>query len=417
MPKRADPLTAKGVEAATSEGQTQRDISDGLVPGLILRVSSARTKTWTVRYKTGTSRTRSMKIGTYPNLSLADARKRAREVLGDVETGKDPAQARKDQRAGKGTFGEMCEEILEKELRVRLRNGDLRESTLQEWERILEVELLPQWKHRMAGEIARRDVRQLAEKIIARGSPTMADRVVGVVNYFFNRGLDREFPNLEGNPAHRMKLPIKDEGRDRYLSRGEIRRVWKAVEDEIPGQGWAFRLALLTGQRMGSVAAMRWDGVTENGGGVLWTIPPEHFKGKRVHLVPLSPEAVEVLDEIRETPGSPEWVFPSRPPARKPYMTAWNRTLERVRERSGVQDWTVHDFRTTFRTHATRAPEDGGLGIPAHVADAVLGHKESSLGFTRYTGDQARYLLHEKREALLAWGAWVRSAVNEEGND
>jgi integrase len=71
----------------------------------------------------------------------------------------------------------------------------------------------------------------------------------------------------------------------------------------------------------------------------------------------------------------------------------------------------LHDFRTTFRTWAVRAPEDGGLGVAAQVADAVLGHKEASLGFARYTGDRHRYMLAEKRDALVKWGAFVGEAV------
>ncbi len=416
MPKRAAALTAKEVEAATSEGKTQRDRSDGLCPGLVLRIAKTGRKTWVVRYKANGTRNRSMKIGTYPNTSLADARKRAREVLGQAEDGEDPAQEREDRRAGRGTFGEMAEEILTKELEPRLKQGSLRESTLREWKRILESELLPAWRHQPAGEISRREVRTLAEKIAGRGSPAMADRVVSFVNFLFNRALDREFPNLVGNPAHRMKLAWEDKGRDRYLTAEEIKAVWKAASEDIPGVGWAFQLALLTGQRMGSVAAMRWDGIEVKKDGGLWTIPPEHFKGKRTHLVPLSEEAWEVIGQLRETPASETWVFPSRPPARKPYLQAWNRALERIRDRSEVPDWTVHDFRTTFRTHAVRAPEDEGLEVPAHVADAVLGHKEASLGFGRYTGDKSRYLLHEKREALAAWGRFIRKAVEVEND-
>ena len=85
--------------------------------------------------------------------------------------------------------------------------------------------------------------------------------------------------------------------------------------------------------------------------------------------------------------------------------------LSRVRKKTPIPSWVVHDFRTTFRTHAVRAQEDGGLAIPGHVADAVLGHKEATLGFERYTGDRDRYLLHEKRDALQKWGAFIMEAV------
>ena len=86
-------------------------------------------------------------------------------------------------------------------------------------------------------------------------------------------------------------------------------------------------------------------------------------------------------------------------------------SLQRVRRKTSIPNWTVHDFRTTFRTHAVRAAEDSGLGVPGHVADAVLGRKEATLGFARYTGDRDRYLLHEKRDALAKWGGFVRDVA------
>lgn len=85
------------------------------------------------------------------------------------------------------------------------------------------------------------------------------------------------------------------------------------------------------------------------------------------------------------------------------FNSSLNRAVEHARERANIPHWRVHDFRTAFRTHAVRAPEGGGLGIAPNVADAVLGHKEASLGFDRYTGEPERYLLAEKRDVLLKW--------------
>lgn len=89
-----------------------------------------------------------------------------------------------------------------------------------------------------------------------------------------------------------------------------------------------------------------------------------------------------------------------------------NKALQRVRERSELPSWTIHDFRRTLRTHAARAVEDGGIGVAPNVADAVLGHKEASLGFDRYTGEPERYLLAEKRNALAKWGRFVLACMD-----
>ncbi len=278
-----------------------------------------------------------------------------------------------------------------------------REVTQRERARLLGKELLPAWGDRPAAEITRREVVHLVEGIAKRGAPIVANRTLGLIRTIFNDGLRRGFPTLEANPAHLVELPAKEVGRDRYLTREEIKAVWQATGDEPLATRNAFRLALLTGQRSGSVRAMRWDAIT----GDLWTIPPEHFKGKRTHVVPLSAEALRVIRELKETADSDVWAFPSRANAKRPYLTNMGGAISRVRKKTLIPSWTVHDFRTTFRTHAVRAVEDGGLAIPTHVADAVLGHKEATLGFQRYTGDRDRYLLYEKRDALDKWGAFI----------
>lgn len=398
-------LTARGVEALNTD-QDREEHWDTVTPGLLLRVSG-RTgrKSWHVRYRVNGTRRR-QKLGVFPRMKLAEAREAARGALRAADAGEDPAKERQDRKAGRYTFEALAEEVLEaRALRTR-------ESTQAERARLLGKELLPAWADRDASSITRREVVHLVEAVARRGAPVVANRTLALIRLIYNDALRRGFPGVEANPAHLVEPPGEEEGRDRYLTRKGIRAVWEATEEETVTTRGAFRLALLTGQRIGSVCAMRWDGIR----GDLWTIPPEHFKGGRTHLVPLSDEALQVVGRLRDLRSSDEWVFPSRAGAKRPYVTNLSSSaLSRVRDRTDVPHWTLHDLRTTLRTHATRAEADGGLGLPGHVADAVLGHREQSLGFTRYTGDRERYLLHEKRSALRVWGRFVRDAVEREG--
>ncbi len=421
-------LTAKGVEKLSTQ-LPQEDFWDMYTPGLHLRVSGATgRKTWLVRYRANGSQRR-VKLGRYSEesvpdadlLSLADARAKARAYLSAASTGTDLRAVEEEKREAEAlkveaavAFRDLADEVLEA-LARKGRNGEpTREATQRERRRIVDAELLPVWGDREAGGITRRDVVLLVEAIERRGAPVLANRTLALISTLFNTALRRAIVGLEFNPAHMVDPPGVEEGRTVYLKVPEINAVWIATEPEGLLTRAAFRLALLTGQRIGSVLAMRWDGIE----GDLWTIPPEHFKGRRTHLVPLSPEALAVLQELRENSVSDEWVFPSRAGSAKPHLSNLGKALSRIRKRSGVKDWTIHDFRTTWRTHAVRSPDERtgpGLGVPAHVADAVLGHKEASLGFGRYTGDQHLYLLAEKRAALEKWGSFVRKAVNGEG--
>ena len=412
MPKRAAPLKAKTIQHLKANGTAQRTVVDGLVPGLRIRVSKTGRKTWSVRYKANGKR-RKLKLGTYPATSLKEARERARKVFARVEKGEDPARDRDDRRAGKNTFEALAREVL------AVKEKQTRESTHRERERIVESELIPAWGDRPAGEIKRRDVIELTDGIVTRGSPAMANKTLSVVKLIFNEGIRRGFAGLEASPAYLVQRPGNESGRDRYLTREEIKTVWEATEPESPIMRAIFRLTLLTAQRVGAVKALRWDQIDDAD---VWTIPAESFKGKRRHMVPLSAEALEVLEEVRPMRRD-GWAFPGRADGSEPHVTGHNSALRRVRQRTeekGVADWTLHDARTTFRTHAERPeepdhPRDAkGLGIDPRTADAVLGHKEASVGREHYQAEPWRYRLSEKREALRRWGRFVRTAVEEE---
>ena len=398
-------LTPHGVANYTANGKPQESYWDLLVPGFGLRVSSTGRRVYVVRFRAG-GKNRRLTIGRHPDLTLAQARRKAKEKLSQAKDGEDPAQERDDRRQGLHTFGEMAEEVLEaRALRTRGR-------TQGERTRILGREILPAWEDRPVDSITRREVVHLVEAIALRGSPVLSNRTLSLIRLIFNDGLRRGFPTLEANPAHLVQPPGLEEGRERFLEPPEIKAVWTATEEENPLVRGVFRMALLTSQRIGSVTALRWDAVS----GDIWTIPAADFKGKRAHLVPLSPEALDVLDELREV-ALGEWVFPARAGTKIPHITNTQGSLARIRKNTKIPPWTAHDFRTTFRTHALRSRkpngggEPAGLGIDARIADAVLGHKESSVGFAHYAGDKLNYLIHEKREALRSWGEFVRTAV------
>ena len=406
-------LTAKGVAGLQSD-KVQEEFWDDLVPGLVLRVGRGGSKAYLVRYRAG-GKYRRLALGKHPHLSLSDAREKAREKLAAVQEGEDPAQERTLRRSLDTTFGALAAEALREKEKGR---KPARPSTMRQYRQVVSAELLPRWKDRPVTSISRRDVVELVEAIRDRGAPILANRALATIKNVFNTGLKRGFPTLEANPATLVDPPSEENGRDRYLTGEEIKVVWDAMAWETPVMRTLFRLALLTAQRMGSCAALRWKDIDEAD---VWRIPAGAFKGKREHWVPLSPEALAVLEELRPLTGAGEHVFPGRGDGKQPHVNSWNGAHRRVRDRTEIPSWVPHDFRTTFRTHATRArhPRDkrdpAGLGVAPHVADAVLGHKEASLGFSRYTGEAERYLLAEKREALTAWGEFVAASVKGGG--
>lgn len=397
-------LTPRFIAAVTADA-VQTEYWDDVVPGLALRVGR-QSKTYVIRYRAN-GQHRRLTLGRVPHLTLADARERARKAIAAAQAGEDPGEERRTLRAHDATFGALVREVLQSKA------PDTREKTRRERQRIADAELLPVWGNRPAASITRREVVQLVEKIAER-APVMANRVLGLIKVIYNTGLKREFPGLESSPAHLVDPPRAEGSRGRFLERDEIKAFWQTTAWEAPLMKVLFRFVMLTAQRVGSVCAMRWADIDEAD---VWHIPAADFKGRRVHLVPLSAEALETLNELRALTGGEEFVFPGRSDGKKSHINSTHKALQRIRKRSELPAWTLHDARRTFRTHATRAanPEHkadpAGLGVPPHVADSVIGHREVSLGFDKYTATPEYYLLAEKRDALKRWGAFVAAAV------
>lgn len=400
-------LTPRFVAAVTTQ-QVQEEYWDDVVPGLALRVGRGGSKVFVTRYRAN-GKHRRLTIGRHPHLTLADAREKARKVIADAQGGADPAQEREQQRSADSSFHALYSEVMDAKQAKR------RPATIRHCQQIMEADVLPAWGKRPAASITRRDVTLLLDRITKRGAPVQANRALAYIRSTFNEGLRRGFPGLESNPAH-MLLPVADETpRDRYLTVAELVKVWIAAEWEAPVQRAIVRLSILTAQRSANILALRWDQIDASD---VWTIPGAQFKGKRVHKVPLSTEALAVLAPLRELTGGGEYAFPGRGDGKAPHVNSTTKLMERLRKRADLAEpWTLHDLRTTFRTHCTRAQtpahknDPAGLGIDSRVCDAVLGHKDLSLGATTYTGDLPQYMLAEKREALEKWGGFVLRAV------
>jgi len=150
--------------------------------------------------------------------------------------------------------------------------------------RILRSEILPAWGPRAIKDITRRDVRVLVEAIADRGAPIMANRTTALISKLFKFTLDDEL--IDTSPAVRITRPGAEQKRDRVLTDDESRALWTAFDALSLEMGALFKLRLITAQRGGEVASMRWPDVDLEAG--WWTIPAARSKNKLAHRVPLS---------------------------------------------------------------------------------------------------------------------------------
>jgi hypothetical protein len=176
-------------------------------------------RAFVLRYRVN-ARLRRLTIGPYPDLSLFEARRKAREVLGDVARGDDPAQDKQERRDAE-TFRGLANAYLEM--------AQKRHRRWKEEERIINKDLLPDFGHRLLADIRRRDVRNHVEAIARkRNAPIMANRTLALLSQMFNFALDWEW--IEANPAARIPDPGEERSRDRVLSDDELRGLWAHLE-------------------------------------------------------------------------------------------------------------------------------------------------------------------------------------------
>ena len=377
-------MTVRSVDAIRPPGAGQIDYWDVDRPGFGLRVSAGGRKAWVFMYRHSNVKRR-LTLGTYPALSLAEAREKAAAAHHAVQySGADPTNEKKAERRAE-TFAELAREYLERHAKRKKRSW--RKDQL-----ILEKDALPRFGKRKAKDVARREIIAMLDDIVARGAPIQANRTLEIVRKLFNWAVARDI--LGVNPCYRVPKPSTENRSDRVLTEGEIRAVWRALDVEAPLTAATFKLRLLTAQRGGEILAMRRDQIS-NG---WWTIPAEIAKNGLTHRVALSDPVLALLEEIQPLGRGSEWMFPG---ARgEGHRVAVHKAHNRIRRRCGV-DFVPHDLRRTAASHMT------GMGISRLVVSKILNHIEAGITavYDRHSYDA------EKRAALVAWGLRIEEIV------
>lgn len=370
----------------------QSEYMDSKLPGLGLRVGKTGKTTWFVRYRVKghkTKRRLTLKKK-YPQLSLKDARIKAKAILVEADKGNDPA-GEKQKRKRAPTLRDLSNEYLEKYA--------IHKKSIYEIQRIISKDLMPTWGHRKAKDIKRRDVLRLLDRIVDRGAPIQANRTLALIRKIYNWGISRDL--VETNPCLQVKAPGQENQRDRVFSENETKALWRAFEQLGDIMEPLFCLRLVTAQRGGEVMSMRWKDV--NLDSAWWTIPAEHSKNGLAHRVPLSGLALDLLRQMEAISGNNEWIFPS-PRKSCSHIKNVQKTALRIREYSGVSDFTAHDLRRTAASLMT------GMGISRLTVGKILNHSEQGITrvYDRYSYDK------EKRIALDKWARRLEQILTGE---
>ena len=387
-------LTDSKIQAIKPPATGQAEHPDDLVPGLRLRIGKSGRKAWIVRARLH-GRSKNVTLGQYPAIGLADARDKARSVLIDLARGVGPVV--ESPREAQAREADLMEHALD-EFHRRHSMVKNRPTTAAETRRMIEVRVKPMFSGRRIQEVKRQDIARFLDGIADGGAPVLANRAFSLMRKFFNWAIQRGY--VEHSPCAGLEPPTKEISRDRVLSDDELRLVWLAAERI----GWPFgsmvKLLILTGQRRGEVAGMRWDELQ----GDMWIIRRERVKNGREHAVPLAGQALDILPNLPRLGDSP-LIFTTNGKTSVSGFSKGKRHIDAaVKAIAGEDDpldpWTLHDLRRTFASGCAR------LGQPIHVVERALNHASGT-----FAGIVSVYQKHdfadERRRAMDAWAQHV----------
>jgi integrase len=394
-------ITKAVVDAAEADpGRSQTFVWDREIKGFGLRVLPGGTKAFIFQYRAA-GRSRRLTIGKVGTIEPNRARDIAKSYAANVAAGRDPmaekqaarATAREAARRERQTFERTAAEFIEKYAKPKNRSWRATQA-------LLARHVTPVWGGRPVEEISKRDVHELLDPIAAR-APVLVNRVHAALRRLFGWCVERGI--IHASPMAGLRPRGIERKRERALNAQEAAALWAAAARLDYPFGPFWRLLLLTAQRRGEVAKMRWESIDLDKR--TWTLTAEETKAKRAHVVPLSEPAVEILRAIRPQPPQDRkaegYVFTSSG-ARA--VSGFSRAKQRLDKLSGVSDWRLHDLRRTAATGMAQ------LGSPPHVIARVLNHAPDTVEGITATYNRHTYL-PEMRRALEQWAAVVAHAA------
>jgi integrase len=376
------------IKAATASKGKRVELTDARCPGLVLRVTDTGSKTFAHKYwsKTQQKPVR-VTLGSYPELSLADARSKVHAGMVKRADGGDPHSERVAERAKAKdalTFDELAGLYIEQYAKVRKAS----------WknDQVFLKRARAKWKHRAVGSITDDDVAGLLDEIAAT-APVSANRTQSVLHKVFAWAKEPGRKYVKINPVADMPRRAKESSKERVLTDDELKTLWHGLDDpDLPAErpvALALRFILLTMARPGEVAgalAAELQGLTTQE--PEWHLPSARTKNRRPHIVPLSDAAVAVIREAM--PEDQPVVFRSKYEARASIArNSLSQALIEIRTHLKLTEpFTPHDLRRTAATLARRA------GAARGSVKAMLNHVEDDITATY----DLYSMLAEKRE-------------------
>ena len=378
-------LTDRQIQLTKPPVSGRLTLSDG--NGLQLRITSKGKRSWSLQYRYQGAM-RKYTIGSYPEITLKDARARNTELRASIQAGNDPQTAKKLARSPSSTNVEECfEEYLRDYLKVNLKSWP-------EYERAMRSDVLPFVGKIELEALDKPAIRGVIRRITELGRMVLANRVLQYISKMLKWAVGVGYITV--NPAADIPKPAKERARERVLSLDEVRSVLDACDSLGGVQADFVKFLLFSGQRLNEIAKLTNDEVMDDH----IAIPRDRNKSGETIITPLLPHLRDILDSCPR--GNGPFVFSTTLGDRP--LSGFSQIKSLLQKISGITDWTFHDFRRSMATALADA------GIDQFKIKCALNHKDNSV-----TGVYDRsYHIKAKSEALSKWHAIIIEDVTIE---
>lgn len=355
---------------------------DTQIAGFGIRIMPSGAKTYQAQYRKG-GRTRRVSVGRHGKITVDEARKLAKEVMGQVAKGENPAEDISQHRKAP-TIAALCERFFQSHVLERCKP-----STQKEYRRAIDLFINPALGRFKVVDVERKDIAELHHKF--RNKPYQANRTLGVLSKMFNLAEIWGLRPDGSNPCRHVPK-YREVKRQRYLSNAELQRLGHTLSEvesegsETPFIVAAFRLLILTGCRLGEIQTLKWDYITPDG----MELPDTKTGARRI---PLPAAARAVLSALPQMPNNP-YVIAGKVEGK--HATDLQHPWRRIRDRAGLSNVRIHDLRHTYASNAVSS------GMPIQMVGRLLGHTQiqTTMRYAHLADDPVRQAAEENAARL-----------------
>lgn len=365
---------------------------------LVLRIGPTGVKAWSVVFRVagggGISRTgrelrdkqRRLSLGTYPALSLSEARTRAAEVTEEAEKGIDPRAEK--QTAANERYESTVERVADRMLSME------DHKSVDKYRRTFDLHINPHIGNKPITDLTVDDIDVLLKRFVDDGKEGTAREVRKMMRKVFGWAKKRRI--IQDNfMADYERKDIAYQPRDRVLNADELKAVWNAAQSMKYPHGPAIQLLILTGLRKNEVASAQWTELDDESQAL--HLDQDRSKTGRRIFAPMSDMAWDIIKA--QTPQEGPFIF-STTEGKMPSVLG-SKVLDQLREAVGFDDFTFHDLRRTLRTRLAM------LGVDRDIAERIINHSQGKDQYDQY-GYQ-----NERRAALNLFADHLKGLLDD----